>query len=97
MSRYKNIWYGDVKKLIMKGYYLENTEIATRLREAMEEVEEQTLHLEDGEKRMKAVEEILIKRTKTYDGVALEFHYHVNVVKHWVSQYINQVGKTAGL
>lgn len=96
MSRPKYCWYGFVKRMIINGYYNQDSENAIKLREAMEEVEKQTLELPNGEERMKAVDEILIKHTKTYDGVALELHYHKNIIQSWVTKYVNQVGKKGG-
>lgn len=96
MSKPKYCWYGFVKKMIMSGYYNQDTENAQKLRTAMQDVEAQIMELPNGAERMTAIDEILIRHTKTYDGVALELHYHKNIIKRWVAQYVNQVGKRGG-
>ncbi len=63
---------------------------------AMRDAEAETLKLPNGELRMKAVRDVLIKKTKTYEGVALEVNYNWRTVQNWVNKYINLVGKKAG-
>lgn len=98
MSRPRHYWYGSIKKMIMlsdtvKG---ERTLQATIFMHALEDALEETAKLPNGELRLKAVDEILIKKTKTYDGVALEVNYERKTVQNWITSFINLVGKKAG-
>ncbi len=66
------------------------------LMKAIYETEAFTLKLPNGEARMKAVEEILYKKRKNYDGMALELHYDWRTVQNWITSFVNSVGKKAG-
>ena len=66
------------------------------IRLAMADAKEETLKLPNGHERMKAVEDILIKKTKTVEGEALELNYSWRTVQNWINSYVNMVGRKAG-
>ena len=65
-------------------------------KEAIETVKEKTLTLSNGDYRLEAVEDILIKKTKTVYGVSQELNYSWKTVQNWVNTFIRMVGKEAG-
>ena len=98
MSKPKHYWYGNVKKLIMSSDQLkkDRTLQATIMLHAIEDATEETLKLPNGQERMRAVDEILIRKTKTIDGVTQELHYEDRTVRGWIQSYVNLVGRKAG-
>lgn len=98
MSRPKHYWYGSIRKMIMSSDLIKNerTLQATIFARAFEDAIEETRKLPNGELRLKAVDEILIKKTKTYEGVALEVSYERKTIQNWVTSFVNLVGKKAG-
>lgn len=98
MSRPRYYWYGSIRKMIMSLDLVkkERTLQATIFTRALEDAIEETKKLPNGDLRLKAVEEILIKKTKTYEGVALEVNYESRTVQNWVTSFVNLVGKKAG-
>lgn len=98
MSKPRHYWYGSVRKMIMcsKEVQNERTLQATIFSHALEDAFEETRKLPNGDLRIKAVEEILIKKTKTYEGVAFELYYDKRTIQSWVNSFVNLVGKKAG-
>ena len=98
MSKPKHYWYGAVRKMIMSSSEVqkEKTLQAVIFNHALEDAFEETRKLPNGELRIKAVEDILINKTKTYDGVALEVFYDKRTIQTWVNSFVNLVGKKAG-
>lgn len=98
MSKPRHYWYGSVRKMIMSSKEIESerTFQATMFKNALEDAFEETRKLPNGDLRIKAVEDILIKKTKTYDGVALELYYDKRTIQSWVNSFVNLVGKKAG-
>ena len=98
MGKPKYYWYGSVKKMIMHSSNVKKDESlqAYIFKKAIEEATRETLKLPNGKKRMQAVNEILIKQTKTYDGVASELNYEQRTIQSWITSFVNLVGKKAG-
>jgi len=98
MSHPKHYWYGSIRKMIMSSELIkkERTLQATIFSRALEDAIDETRKLPNGELRLKAVDEILIKKTKTYEGVALDVCYERKTVQNWVTSFVNLVGKKAG-
>lgn len=98
MSRPRYWWYGVVRKSITHARELEtDTNVqAIIISNAIKDAKEETKKLPNGDLRIRAVEEILINKTKTYEGVALEVHYDWRTVQNWVNSFVNLVGKKAG-
>lgn len=96
--RPKHYWYGVVWKMITlyKKLQSEDSKQAKLMVQAINEAKAETLELPDGELRVKAVDDILIDRIKTYDGVALDVHYSSITVQRWINSFVNLVGKKAG-
>lgn len=98
MSRPKYYWYGIVKKMIMNQDAInKNRTLQARLLEqAIEDANDITSRLPNGEARLKAVDAVLIRHTKTYEGVAQDLHYDWRTIQNWVTDYVKLVGKKAG-
>ena len=98
MSRPRYYWYSNVKNMIMKNDILENDRSlqASILRYAIEEALDDTEKLPHGEERIKAINDVLFKKTKTYESVAREFHYEQRTIQGWITSFVKLVGKKAG-
>lgn len=97
MSRPKNYYYGYVKKLLMMYDDLPHDSMQMSIfRDAVNRTVKQVRELPNGDERIEAVVEVLMKKRKTYEGYAMQIHVCEQVVKRWVSSFINQVGKNAG-
>lgn len=98
MSRPRHYWYGIVRQMIMRSEELKTDKSlqATIFLNAMRDAEEETLKLPNGDLKMKAVRDVLINKTRTYEGVAQDIHYDCNTVQKWVNKFVNLVGKKAG-
>ena len=98
MSRPRNYWYGIVCKMIKSSNQLENehTLQSSIFKHAIEDAMAETKKLPNGELRIKAVQDILIEQTKTYEGVAMEVHYDWRTVQNWVNSFVKLVGRKAG-
>lgn len=57
---------------------------------------EETKKLPNGEERLKAIDVVLIKKTKTAEGAALDMHYSWRTVQNWITSFVNLVGRNAG-
>lgn len=98
MSRPKHFWYGNIRHLIMniERFASENSMQSAIFLNAMREADEETKKLPNGELRLKAVNDVLIAKTKTMEGVAQDVHYETRTVQGWINSYVNLVGKKAG-
>lgn len=97
MSRPKEYYYYDVKKWIKMKDKLPDSRLQVALfKQAYKDAIEETEEMSNGALRIKAINEILIKKTRTYEGVAQEIHYDWRTVQNWVTAFVNLVGKKAG-
>lgn len=93
----REYYYGDIKKWIMMGDSLpDDREQVKNLKKALDEAIDETAELPNGELRIRAIELILFKKTRTYEGVAQELHYDWRTVQNWITAFVNLVGKKAG-
>lgn len=89
MSRPKEYYYGDIKKWIMAMDKLPPQRIQVKVfKSAYAEAIKETANLPNGELRLKAIDEILIKKTRTYTGVAQEIHYDWRTVQNWITSLL---------
>lgn len=98
MSRPKFYWFGIVKREIMtpatqKNPHSKQTKLYNK---AIQDACGQTLQMDRGADRIKAVELILIKQTHTYAGASMELHYSERLIQRWISDFIYLVGKKVG-
>ena len=98
MSRPRYYWHPIVRKMVMRYPKLncENSIQEKAFKEAIETVKEKTFSLSNGDCRVEAVEDILIKKTKTVYGVSQEMNYSWKTVQNWVNTFIRMVGKEVG-
>ena len=98
MSRPKFYWFGIVKKEITTPAIQKNphSKQAKLYSKAIQEAHDQTLQMDRGADRIKAVELVLIKQTHTYAGVSMELHYSERLIQRWISDFIYLVGKKVG-
>lgn len=98
MGRPRYYWYGIVRQMIMATDKVkdERSMQSAIFTNAMNDAMEETLKLPNGKLRVKAVGEVLIKKTKTIEGVAQEVHYEHRTVQGWINSFVNLVGKKAG-
>jgi hypothetical protein len=98
LGKFKNDWYGSVKGFIMRYYAKgdESTEIRKKIIENCNIVLLETEQMEHGDDQIKAIKMVLIEKTHTVNGVALELHYGSRTVQRWVSRFIEQVGERSG-
>lgn len=98
MGRPRYYWYGIVRQMIMASKKLESEKSVQSaiFSNAMRDAKNETLKLPNGELRVKAVDDVLINKTKTIEGVSQEVHYEHRTVQGWINSYVNLVGKKAG-
>lgn len=98
MSRPKHYWHSLVKKMIMQFPNLaeEKTIQSGIFTAAISKSLDDTARMKDGELRVRAVDEILIRHTKTVSGMAIELNYSERTVQGWISNFVNIVGRNAG-
>lgn len=98
MGKPKYYWYGIVKTMIMNApkHSPNESEQLAKINEAMVDASDYIRTLPNGDLRMKAVDMILIRQTKNYEGAAMELHYEAKTIQKWVSNYIYLVGRKAG-
>ena len=97
MGRSRNDWYGSVKGFIMRYYHRKReTEIQIRICDNIDNVLRETEQMEHGQDRIKAIRMILLEKTHTIDGVAIELHYGRRTVQRWISEFVREVGKRSG-
>lgn len=97
MSRPTHYWYSIVKKMIMSKELQDDTsKQAMLIKRAMQDARRETRKLPNGELRLQAVDDILIRQIKTYEGVGLDIHYDARTVQLWINSYVNLVGRKAG-
>jgi hypothetical protein len=97
-SRYKNYWYGIVKKMVQRYPDLKNemTMQSAIMSNAIENAIADTKLLPDGERRVKAVEIVYVKGSENIDGAAIKLYASRRTVERWLSSFINLVGKYGG-
>lgn len=98
MSRPKYWWYGQVRKAIMSYDTLsrDESEMSKRFVEAIDEALAETKALPNGEERIRAVEDILIKQIRTIEGEEGELYYSWRTIQNWLNAFINLVGRKVG-
>lgn len=99
MSRPKYYWYGIAKKMAVRYYKYKDAPASKQeitFKAAIEKALAETEKLPDGALRVKAVEDILFKNLKTYEGVANDLHYDWRTIQNWVNKFVNCVGRKAG-
>lgn len=98
MGRPRYYWYGIVRQMVMASSKVKNERSmqSAIFTNAMNDAIDETLKLPNGELRIKAVDEVLIRKTKTIEGVAQEVHYERRTVQGWINSFVNLVGKKAG-
>lgn len=98
MSKPNKYYYSVAKKLIMLSRDLpEDKLIPAMVKLAMKDTNQETLKLPDGELRMRAVDDVLIKQLYTIDGEAYRIGYSERTVQGWISSYVNLFGHNLGL
>lgn len=99
MSRPRFYWYGIARKMVMQ-YPRYKTGVKSvqeqRFADAIEKVYNETASLPDGKARALAIDEILFKKTSTYEGIGQRLHYDWRTIQNWINKFINSVGKEAG-
>lgn len=97
MSRPNEYYYNDIKKWIMgmSDLPVDRVQVAV-LKTAFNEARKETEKLPNGELRIRAIDEVLVNKTRTYEGVAQEIHYDWRTVQNWVTSFVNLVGRKAG-
>lgn len=98
MGKSKFDYYGVVKKLIMisANHCVGDSEQIDRIKKSMGEVNEEISKQYYGPEILKAVDMILLRKTKSIEGAALELHHCENTVKLWINSYVYKVAKKAG-
>jgi len=98
LSRPKFYWHGIVRKMIMRYPELksEDTKQAKAYTTAIEDALAYTLGLDNGNDKIEAISLVLIKKTHTVDGAALELNYSPRTVQRWVIAFVKTVGKNVG-
>lgn len=98
MGRPRYYWYNSVKKIIMQYPRLKDdaSKQAVQYVEAIEIAIADTKKLENGNERMTAIDDILFKKTRTIDGVAIKLNYHWRTIQNWITDFIKLVGKKVG-
>lgn len=98
MSQPRYYWYGSVKKMIAESSKSNTIDTFQDflMKKAIFEAKVETAKLPNGELRLKAIEEILIKCRQNYDSFAYENHYERRVIQRWCTSFVNMVGKKAG-
>lgn len=66
------------------------------IQRAREAAKDETIKLSFGDLRLRAVELVLIKRTHTYAGAALEVHASEATVQRWCVAFVEIVARHAG-
>lgn len=98
MSRPRYWWYGNVKREVQ--HYNESLQkkqpAYVAQVKAVDKALADTATMQDGEKRIYAVREVLIERRKSIISVAMEYNYHENVIRLWISDFIRLVGAYRG-
>ncbi len=98
MSRPRYYWNNIVKKMITRYPVLRNeSSIQAGLYIwAIESALKETEQLTNGQQRIKAIEDVYFKKTKTCEGVALELNFSNRTVQYWLNDFVNLVGAKAG-
>lgn len=74
----------------------DNSLQAIMFTKAINEALEETAKLPQGDLRIKAINAILINKTKTCEGVAQELFYEQRTIQNWTISFIKLVGRKAG-
>lgn len=71
----------------------EDTVQAKAYTKAIEDALAYTLSLENGKDKIEGISLVLIKKTHTVEGAALELNYSPRTVQRWVIAFVKTVGK----
>lgn len=98
MSKPHYYWNHIVKKMISRYPILKNeTSIQAGIYIwAIESAIKETEELSNGAQRIKAIEDVYFKKTKTCEGVALELNFSSRTIQYWLNDFVNLVGLKAG-
>ncbi len=98
MGKSKFDYYGVVKKMIMisANHEFDDSYQIQLIKQGMEEVNKEISTQTYGAEILRAVDLILIRKTKTIEGAALELHFCDNTIKVWIRSYVYQVAEKAG-
>lgn len=98
VARYKYFWHQMVLGMLKHSKILENqdTPQAAVFEAALRKTIRETENMQDGPDRIRAVELLYIKKTKTKEGVADELHVSTRTVDRWASAFINRLGHNMG-
>lgn len=97
MSRPRYYWHGFVRKqIILRNKIEEGTLQKDLLDKAINEALAETREMDNGELRLKAIEEVLLLNRKTYTGVAFDLGYEYHTIQRWINKFVYMVGRKAG-
>ena len=97
-QRWRHWWYGSVVNALKHypGIKSDTSRMAQAHAKAIDAAIKETLEMDDGQLRIKAVDLIFFKRTCTVDGAALRVYASVRTVQRWTSAFIDLVGEKVG-
>ena len=98
MSNPQFYWYPISRKMIENIKVIENEKSVQAIvfTNAIYEALEETAKLPQGDLRIRAINAILINKTKTCEGVAQELFYEQRTINNWIRSFIKLVGRKAG-
>ena len=98
MSHPRHWWYTDIKRAIMRSpsFRFRTEPEYQRYTEAIDKALADVKTMNNANERLYAINEVLIKKTLTIDGVALRTNYSWRVVQKWINDFVNSVGKYKG-
>lgn len=97
MGKPNDYYYSVIKKWILVKDELPDNRLQTAIfNNAFNDAIEETKKLPNGDLRLKAIDEVLIRKTKTYVGVAQDINYDWRTVQNWITSFIKLVGRKAG-
>lgn len=91
-------WYPNVLNMIKRypGIKNEDTIQACIFTRAIERSIEDTLKLEYGDNRIKAIDMMCFRGTHSSEGVALELNFSSRTIQRWKRDFVYAVAKYAG-
>lgn len=96
-NKYRRWWYGNVLGMIRNSHFCEgeNSEMAIRIRTAMDNAVAETKNKPDGAERWKVINDICYHRC-SIEQTAQKRHYSRWTVQRWWNDYVYSVGKYMG-
>lgn len=98
MSRPRSWWYGCVRKAVMHfPKYKTRTEPEyVQYTDAINKALKDVQNMDNAADRLQAIDDILFKQIKTFDGVAMDMNYSPKTIQYWINDFINSVGEYKG-